>query len=218
MVSITYVVVLPVGDSMSTFQGWHRDVMAWETLSILTAVTMGPFDTAEIFMSQESLIEYRKTSSGRIVKVIGGHLIESIPNLVESPMAIILYPKRYSSDVSRLVFPEGVSAIFATTGEVRGAINLEKLGNRFSVQNFDYEIYKKIKNARVSAGILKKMPKLRSAYKVGADLTFFGAGTTIANEFVLASLGYDYPDTEYINPLDNQNYFRCHRFRRRDCS
>lgn len=207
MVSITYVVVLPVGDSMSTFQGWHRDVMAWETLSILTAVTMGPFDTAEIFMSQESLIEYRKTSSGRIVKVIGGHLIESIPNLVESPMAIILYPKRYSSDVSRLVFPEGVSAIFATTGEVRGAINLEKLENRFSVQNFDYEIYKKIKNARVSAGILKKMPKLRSAYKVGADLTFFGAGTTIANEFVLASLGYDYPDTEYINPLDNQNYF-----------
>ena len=207
MVAITYIVVLPVAEDMSFFQGWHREVMGVEVQDLLVAATVGPFDTAEIFMNQQSLIDYRKVATGRRVRVIGGQLICSIPSLVETHVAIVLYPERFADEMSRLVFPDGIVTVFATTGNARGAINLASLKNRFSTQIFDYEIYKGLRRMRASLGIKEKLPKLRGAYSDSIDLVYHGAGTTVANELLLASLGYSIPDTEYIQPLNIENYY-----------
>lgn len=207
MVAITYIVVLPVAEDMSFFQGWHREVMGAEVQDLLVAATVSPIDTAEIFMTQQSLIDYRKISGGRRIRVIGGHLISSIPSLVETHFAIVLYPIRYAEKVSSLVFPPEIVTVFATTGDIKGAINLSSLKNRFSTQVLDYVIYKGLRSMRASLGMNEKMPKLRGAYSGSIDLVYHGAGVTIANELLLASLGYSIPDTDYIMPFDVEYYY-----------
>lgn len=175
---------------------------------LLTAAAIGPVDTAEIFMTHNELLGFRGKPHRKIITTIGSHLTDSIPSLIETPFSIILTLPEFALQIAALSLPNEVVSIIATTEDINGTYNLSKLKNLLSAQIFDYEIYRSIKRARSSNNIKSKMPKMRAAYSEVAGCTFYGSGSTVANELVLVSLGYRASKQEYINPLEIENFFR----------
>ncbi|MFK3973600.1 hypothetical protein ACI2KS_23050 [Pseudomonas sp. NPDC087358] len=207
MAEITYVLVVPTDEATTLFQGWSRAATSNDFLLLMGVVSVAPFDTGEVFINQQKLIELRCGGTRRNVVTIGSQLITEIPKLINSAFVVVLALPQDIDEIKKLKFSDSIHRLLVSTERAEGVINVTEYQSHITAQFLDYHIYRLMIEAKKIFAPKAKIPKMRAAFRKIARCTFYQAGCTVANELVLIGLGFRPSMHKYIDPRKVENYY-----------
>ena len=206
MAQILYILVIPTSKDITYFQGWCRDLAQPEFISMLAVAATAPFDTAEVFFDQETLISHRASGAQRKVIALGHQLIHTIPEICKNEFCIIITPFAHAQSIINLEFDHLNRPIIATTKALEGAFKIPFSEIDNPINLFDAPILDKI-NAILSIKKEESPNKqLREPYTLKAQIPAYGSGSTLANELTHNSLGILFEEKKHIEADEIENF------------
>ncbi|MFP3443798.1 CHAT domain-containing protein [Pseudomonas sp. SIMBA_067] len=193
MASINYWLVVPHSDSTTLLQGFSSTIGESRFLKLLMLAAYLPHDTSELFLDHKTFLQQRSCHAGLHVATIGEQVLETLGEIVESGINVVMCLGEVLPKLKEIAFSDDVSLMIISDCCMEGVVNINTLPDVPPCNKLDAALYNSVcmLASRVGGDALsKKVPKLRLPYDNVSPMPFRASGVTIANEVVMASLGF----------------------------
>ncbi|CAG8865539.1 hypothetical protein PS627_01456 [Pseudomonas fluorescens] len=202
MASINYWLVVPHSDSTTLLQGFSSTIGESRFLKMLTLAPYLPHDTSELFLDHDAFLQQRACQAGLHVATIGERVLDSLGEIVESGVNVVMCLGEVIPKLKQIAFADDVHLMIVSDICMEGLVNINTLPDVPPCNKLDAALYDSVCEFSSCIGgdaLVAQIPQLRLPYDKVSPMPFRASGVTIANEVVMASLGFS---PEEITPLD----------------